>query len=150
MDPGSAYREGAVRGASGAALVVSLYEQAIQDLRRAVAAIEQGDIALRTKHINHAISVIGHLQSTLDRELGGEVSRNLDLYYCSVRRRLIDAHVAASREILYQQITHLLSVREAWIEVERATVKNTSALPSPDPGRDTESFTSNKTLSSDW
>jgi len=44
----------------------------------------------------------------------------------------------------------LKPVREAWIEVERATVKNTSALPSPDPGRDTESFTSNKTLSSDW
>ena len=88
MDAGSAYREGAVRGASRVRLVIFLYEQAIQDLRRAALAMERGQVEIRTRHINHAVSVIGHLQSTLDRERGGEVVRYLERYYTRVRGRL--------------------------------------------------------------
>jgi flagellar protein FliS len=131
MDPRSAYREGAARGASGTRLVVLLYEQAIQDLRRAALALEKGDVAARTGHLNHAISVIGHLQATVDRDKGGQVGRNLDRLYCSVRARLLEAQVRASAEIFYEQIAVLLSVREAWIEVDRALSKADSPPASP-------------------
>jgi flagellar protein FliS len=148
MDPSSSYREGAIRGASGVRLVIFLYEQAIQDLRRAALAMEQGDIELRTKQINHAVSVLGHLQGTVDRERGGKVGRNLERFYCSVRGRLMEAHVRVSKEILYQQISDLLSVREAWIEVDHATSQS-SSLP-PTTGADTETSATTTAATTVW
>ena len=54
-------------------LVICLYEQAIEDLRCAVIALEKGDIEARTRGINHALTVIAQLQGSLDMERGGEV-----------------------------------------------------------------------------
>ncbi len=126
MDARSSYREAAVRGASPIRLVICLYEQAIEDLRRAVLALEKGDIAARTREINHAIKVIGQLQGSLDMERGGEVSRNLERFYNVLRAGLAEAQAKQSARILEQQMSQLATVHEAWLEVERAT---TPSLP---------------------
>jgi flagellar secretion chaperone FliS len=119
MNIQQSYREATVRGASPVQLVVRLYEQMIEDLRQAAAAIEQKQIEQRTKRINHAILVIGHLQSTLDSANGSEVAQNLDRFYNVLRQNLVQVQFYPSKRALCQQITDLLVVREAWIEVER-------------------------------
>ena len=119
MDPRTAYRVGAAQGASPIGLVIQLYEQMIQDMFRAVQALEQNDPERRTREINHAITVLGWLQGTLDMQRGGVVARNLLRFYTSVRARLVEAHSSASQQILQEQIACLLQVREAWTEVER-------------------------------
>lgn len=121
MDARYSYREGAGRGASGVRLVTLLYEQVIQDLGRAVKAIEDNNIERRTREINHALTVIGHLQYTLDLKLGGAVAHHLARFYTTMRASLLEAHARASREILRQQMDYLLEMRAAWAEVERAT-----------------------------
>lgn len=121
MDAKLSYREAAVRGAGPIRLVICLYEQAIEDLRRAVIALEKGDIATRTNEINHAIKVIGQLQGSLDMERGGEVSRNLERFYNTLRSGLTEAQIKQSAKLLEQQISQLAIVHEAWLEVERAT-----------------------------
>jgi flagellar protein FliS len=126
MDARSSYRETAVRGASPMRLVICLYEQAIEDLRRALLALEKGDIEDRTRHINHALLVISHLQGTLDMERGGEVARNLARFYTVVRAGLLEAQLKQSAKILEQQTSQLATVHEAWLEVERIT-----AVPAP-------------------
>jgi flagellar protein FliS len=120
MDAKFSYREAAVRGATGVRLVILLYEQVIQDLGRAIRAIEHNSVELRTHHINHALTVLAHLQGTLNLELGGAIAQNLARFYNTVRAALLEAHARASREILQQQIAHLLEMREAWAGVERA------------------------------
>jgi flagellar protein FliS len=149
MDPRAAYREGAARGASGPRLVVLLYEQAIQDLRRAALEMDRGNVELRTRYMNHAVSVIGHLQETLDREKGGQVARNLDRFYGGVRTRLMEAQVKASRVIIDEQITFLLSVRESWIEVDRATSIGRE-VPQPDTGKYAETVDTPPKDSTHW
>jgi flagellar protein FliS len=150
MDPESAYREAAVRGASQVRLVIFLYEQVIHDLQRAAVAMEHGDIELRTKEINHAVTVIGHLQGTLDRERGGRVGRDLERFYRMARTRLMEAQVLVSREILNQQISDLLSLREAWVEVDRMTL-NSSSTPPSGARRDTETLaTTTQATACDW
>jgi len=148
-NPRSAYRENDVRGASAVRLVVLLYEQLVQDLRHALQAIEQNDIEERTKRINHAILVIGHLQSPLDFANGGKVAQDLDHFYNVLRQNLVQVQFHPSRAGISQQITDLVAVREAWTEVERAekslvatSVTTTpSTIPSgapslePDPAR---------------
>jgi flagellar secretion chaperone FliS len=120
MTPTSSYREIAIRGAGPVRLVVLLYEQMIEDLRQAVQAIERDEIELRTNKINHAISVIGYLQSSLNKEAGGKVALHLESFYDQLRANLAQAQFSVSQRILKQQITDLLTLREAWSEVERA------------------------------
>lgn len=134
MDARTSYRESSVRGASPVRLVISLYEQAIEDLRRAVLSLEKGDIENRTKEINHALLVIAHLQGSLDMERGGDVAKNLSRFYNLIRAGLTEAQFKQSSNLLQQQISQLVEVHEAWIEVERATAVPQSSLPhSPAP-----------------
>jgi len=126
------YREAAIQGASPVRLVICLYEQAIEDLRRALAALEKKDIPARTSAINHAHTVIGQLQGTLDSERGGEVARNLQRFYNIIRSGLIDAHCKQSAASLQQQIALLMQVHEAWLEVERASGASPQVSPELD------------------
>lgn len=119
-NPRTAYRETDAGGATAVRLVVLLYEQVIQDLRQAAQAIEQNNIELRTNRINHALDVICLLQGTLNMEGGGQVAHNLVRFYVTLRANLWEAQLQASSETLLQQITDLLSLREAWAEVDRA------------------------------
>jgi flagellar protein FliS len=119
MDARTSYREAAVRGASPVQLVICLYEQAIADLRRAVVALNQGDIEGRTRGINHALQVITQLQGTLDMKQGGDVARNLSRLYAVVRAALVEAQFRQSAATVEQQIVLLMQVHEAWCEVER-------------------------------
>jgi flagellar protein FliS len=119
VDPRIAYRQADARGATSLRLVVLLYEQIIQDLRQATLAIEQNNVETRTKRINHALDVICLLQATLNLERGGQVAQNLIRFYDAVRANLCEAQFQASKEILARQITDLLTVREAWEQVER-------------------------------
>ncbi len=121
MDARFSYREAAVRGASPIQLVVYLYEQAIEDLRRAILALEKGDIEARTRAINHALMIIAQLQGTIDDERGGEVAANLHRFYNLVRAGLVTAQFKQSAETLEQQMTQLSTVHEAWLQVELAT-----------------------------
>ena len=119
MDIQHFYREGAAQGANPLALIARLYEQVIDDLRRAIGALAVSDIELRTSKINHAILVIGHLESHLDYQAGGKVAEVLRDFYDGLRHNLIVAQAQQSQDLLAQQITDLLAVREAWIEVDR-------------------------------
>ena len=126
--PRSAYRENDVRGASPSRLIVLLYDQLVQDLNHALQALEQNEVEQRTRHINHAVLVIGHLQSALDFDQGGAVAKELDNYYNALRQGLVHAQFLPSRSAIAQLITDVVAVREAWTEVAR--VEQIPASPS--------------------
>jgi flagellar secretion chaperone FliS len=134
----TSYRETNVRGATAVRLVVLLYEQAIQDLRQAAQAMDDNNIELRTNRINHALEVICRLQATLDMERGGKVAGNLLDFYNALRANLWKAQLHVSKETLLRQITDLLTVREAWAEVDRAesavSIPANAALATNPPG----------------
>jgi flagellar protein FliS len=147
MDARSSYRESSVRGAGPVRLVISLYEQAIEDLRRAVIALDRGAIEARTREINHALLVIAQLQSSLDMERGGEVAKNLARFYGVVRAGLTEAQMKQSSMLVEQQIAQLAEVHEAWLEVERATAKPNPPAPELTSGSPPSSSPEN---SVDW
>ena len=148
MDAKSSYREAAVRGASPVKLVIFLYEQAIEDLRRAVIALEKGAIEARTRAINHALDVIAQLQGTLDMKRGGEVARNLQQFYHVTRASLIEAQLKQSARILERKIEQLVLVREAWLEVDVATTQ--PALPSGKSAQSPPTVSSQEVSCSEW
>jgi len=118
-------------------LVILLYEQAIEDLRRALAANAKCDIEGRTRELNHALLVIGHLQATLDHNQGGKAAENLVRFYDQVRSKLVEAQCQQSAAGIEQQISHLVQVRDAWCAVEKdlAPAPNEPNVPSQREGR---------------
>jgi flagellar protein FliS len=150
MNAGSSYREATIRGASPVRLVLCLYEQAIEDLRRAVVAQEKGDIEARTREINHAVIVIGQLQRSLNMEQGGEVARNLARFYGTVRAGLTEAHARQSAPLLEEQISQLVMIHGAWLEVERATSVSAAAPPPADRDSETGSLPGPAIFATDW
>jgi len=145
MNVRQSYREAAVRGATPVELVVRLYEQMIEDLRQVSEAIAHNDIERRTQRIKHAILVLGHLQSSLDFELGGKVARDLDNFYNALRGGLVYVQFHPSKRGVARLITDVLAVRQAWIEVKRVEDEKASLVtpapvtlpsaPAPEPNR---------------
>jgi len=129
MDPRSAYRESAARGTSPVGQVVLLYEQVVDDLRRAERALEAHQVEQRTHAINHALLIVGHLQSKLNRNAGGEVAGNLDHFYSMTRRYLLEAQLQSSNLILTEQIGLWLDLRDAWNKVNQAEIEKQSTEP---------------------
>jgi flagellar secretion chaperone FliS len=123
-----AYREDAVRGATPIGLVVLLYEQAIQDLQRALAAIKQNDVEKRTRELNHAMRVLGQLQGSLNKNEGGVIAANLERFYQTAVASLLTAQIQVSPEIIRRRIGDLLELREAWLETERRLAQPQSAV----------------------
>jgi flagellar protein FliS len=150
MNIQQSYREATVRGASPVQLVVRLYEQMIEDLRQAAVAIEQKQIEQRTKRINHAILVIGHLQSTLDFVNGSKVAQNLDNFYNVLRQNLVQAQFFPSKRALTRQITDLLVVRAAWVKVERAENASVSTTVGIGRSRATDPNSDSDHVPADW
>jgi flagellar protein FliS len=113
------YRTSSSRTSSGVGLVILLYEQLVQDLRRAAAAIDGIDIEARTFELGHALEVVGNLQARLDMQAGGRVAQNLDRFYAALQAGILEAQTAVSKPLLMRLIENVLSVREAWLDVER-------------------------------
>jgi flagellar protein FliS len=132
LNPGLSYRQAAVRGASPVGLVILLYEQIIEDLRRAQAALRDRNVEARTRDINHAMLVLGYLEATLNREQGGTVADNLERFYRQVRAALTQAQATQSSAEIEQQISHLMLVHTAWCEAERELAVPPAVLDSVD------------------
>lgn len=120
-DSAFAYQQGTAFGASPLGQVVALYDTILHDLRRALSAVDAGQVEQRVNAANHALIVIGELQSVLDFERGGDAARNLDSFYRIARALLTQASVTSSREKFAELISMFARLRAAWSHVERSS-----------------------------
>lgn len=88
----SRYRDAELAGATPGQLVVMLFDKCMLTVRRAQAAVAAGDIPARTVHICSAADMIAELRGSLDFEVGGDISRQLDALYAYATRELFAAN----------------------------------------------------------
>lgn len=119
VDAKQTYQDSAVRGATPIELVIVLYDSAIQDLRRALAAMEGSDVETRSTAINHSLMILQQLQGTLDFERGGGPARQFEQFYNVIRAKILEAQMRGSPELMRQQLRSMTEVRDCWIEAER-------------------------------
>jgi len=119
MDAIQAYRQSEITNDNPVHLIVLLYDQLLRDLHRALDAFDKQDIPRRCDELDHALLVLAQLQGTLNHDSGGEVAQILDTFYNTVRDSLLLSTVQGSPDLLKKQWQNILSVREAWLEVER-------------------------------
>jgi flagellar protein FliS len=133
--PASVYQQLSARGASPVGLVVSLYDTILRDFRRAQAALLAGNIEQRVFEMNHALTVIAHLESVLNHERGGDAAKAFQRFYDVSRPMILEASINCTPASLQKLIDMYTSIRQAWQQVEpqTAAAQNSSAPSTPAP-----------------
>lgn len=115
------YRKSAIEGASPIGLMIALLDALICDFRRAGDAFRKNDIETRCKELNHALLILGRLESWLDLKNGGEPAQNLSRFYAYLRAKMMEASVKKSAAVLDAQIETIVHVRSAWQQLDTPT-----------------------------
>ncbi len=119
VDARRIYQDSAVRGATPIELVILLYDSAIEDIRRALTAMQTSDVEARSNQISHALMVLQQLQGTLDFERSGSAARQFEQFYNLVRAKLLEAQMRGSADLMQQQIRYMSEVRDCWVQARR-------------------------------
>ena len=121
------YKKLAIKTASRGQILIMLYEAAIQNVKKATAAIDKKDTSAKCQAIGKAHDIINELLNTLDFEVGGAIAQDLQRLYNFMIEHLIKANMESSKEPLIavsQLLETLLSAwRDAVEQVNKGTAK---------------------------
>ena len=112
------YTQGSLRarvaGADPYQLIQMLLAGALESLSYAKGAIQRKDLEKKGQCISRASAIIESLRSSLDMEVGGEISSNLNDLYLYMLDRLSDAAVNNDPEILDEVSDLIKQIKSAW------------------------------------
>ena len=118
------YFENELRETSPLELVLMLYRGALDAIGSARRHVRAGDIGARSRAISKAMAIVTELSLSLNRQEGGEISRNLAGIYAYAEMRLIQANFE-QREGPLEEVERLLStLLEAWAACVREAALN--------------------------
>lgn len=127
------YKTQQVMNASPAKLIAMLYDKAILSLKKAIAAIEAGEIEARWKANAKATEIISHMWSTLDLEKGGEIAKNLEGLFSFMMSRLAEVDFKNDPAPALEVIELLEPLRQSWHRVARGDTEG-AAVAAGTPG----------------
>ncbi len=100
------------------ALILMLYDGALQALRRARGCIRDNDQAGKAQAISKAIRIIDEgLRASLDFKAGGDISLHLESLYDYMCRRVLHASVENDLAILDEVAELLDDLRNTWVGI---------------------------------
>ena len=113
------YQNSSIQTASPAKLTLMLYDGAIKFCNIAKEGLKEKDIAKANTNIIKAERIINELRGTLDKKY--EVSKDFDLVYDYIYRKLIEANLHKNEDALDEALKYTREMRETWVEVMRLT-----------------------------
>ncbi len=118
----AAYRDVALTskldGASPHRLIAILYEEYDTAAATMIAAARAGDHARLLAGRSRALTILGGLEASLDREHGGDIAGGLAAVYREARRRLRDGGGTANDPQRIEQARALIGeIAEAWRQI---------------------------------
>lgn len=96
------------------AILLMLYNTAIELLEEAKTALECSDLAAKGVHIAQAHAILSELLASLDFEIGGELARNLESLYLFMLDQLMVAHINNDPKALDTVISILRPLYVSW------------------------------------
>lgn len=121
------YKETSVQSAGREKILLMLYEASIRFTKKAIMAIEQKDIAERGLNIGKTYDIIMELNNTLNHEVGGDISKNLEQLYMFMTDRLTKANVTGQRSHLDEVLKLLETLYTGWVEAIEKLKKDENA-----------------------
>lgn len=110
----SIYAENSIIHQTGVELVCLLYSESITRIAQAINALESGGIPERATAVGGAMAIIVELQTSLDADSGGELTRELARLYEYVQDRLIVGHAEQQLEPFEQAQQILETLLSGW------------------------------------
>ena len=135
MNPSSEtlYRRTAAEGATYIGLLLVVYDSLADDLRRAADAVTRNDIAGRCNASNHALLLLGHLESWISSLDDPALRNSLTQFYAYLRARTL-ALQAQPQARPFHELAHLIGeTRAAWQQKETSARTAPTLLTTPTP-----------------
>ena len=111
------YRANALEGASGVELTIALYDGIIRFMHSAIEAVDRKDVEARRAAVKRAMDILVHLQSTIDKEVGGKPAESLSDFYVAMFALMLQGSQQNSGTKFEQVIANVRNVRDAWKQV---------------------------------
>lgn len=122
--PEATYRSidlaGRTGGEDAAGLVGLLYAEASRALRSAAWAAEQRRYDIKSERVTRALAILFALESGLDFERGGDVSKTLSRLYQGARSEVVEASMGNDPRPFLTVATTLEEIAGAWDAARRA------------------------------
>lgn len=106
--------DSSVMGASPHRLVQMLMEGVLERVASAKQSMVRNDIAMKSRNIGRAIDIVGGLQGSLNKDVGGEIAENLDNLYDYMIRRLLVANSQNDENILDEVSNLMIQIKMGW------------------------------------
>ena len=110
------YKTTSIQSASREKLLLMLYEAAIRFIKQAMIAIDRKDIAERGMNIGRAFDIVNELNNTLNHEVGGEISKNLEQLYMFISDQLTKSNATGQRKPLEDALKIMETLFSGWNE----------------------------------
>jgi flagellar protein FliS len=110
------YRTTQVSTSSPEKILLMLYDGAINFSRIALDKMEKKDIPGKGTFIGKAQAIVGELMNTLNHEIGGAITQNLEQLYIYLINEYVEANIHNSPKSLENTIKILTMLRGTWSE----------------------------------
>jgi len=109
-----------IMGASPHRLVQMLMEGALEKIALAKGHMANNNIANKGENISKAIAIVGGLQSSLNKDEGGEIAENLSNLYDYMSSRLVIANLHNDEAILDEVAGLMVEIKMGWDGIPEA------------------------------
>jgi flagellar protein FliS len=116
MNAYSQYQQNQVLSASPEQILLMLYDGAIRFTRQAMYGLEEENLPIFHHGIQKTLAIITEFSNSLDHEIGGEISVNLDALYTFMIRELTLANLHKDIAKLKVVEKLLIDLRATWDE----------------------------------
>ena len=107
-----------VEDASPHRLIQMLMEGVLQRLAEAKGAIQRDSAGDKGEAIGKAVTIVSGLRNSLNKDVGGEIADNLDDLYDYMQRRLLEANIASSEDIIDEVMALMRTIKSGWDGIE--------------------------------
>lgn len=111
-----AYKKTSVNTASKEQILLMLYQAAIKNCKKAIEAIDSGEIAKKGEFIGKLQDIVIELNNSLDFEVGGDVAKELSSLYDYILYASTQANMNLDKEPLEGSLQVLTTLYDGWRE----------------------------------
>ncbi len=105
---------GGIESADPHKLIEMLLNGVLENAATAKGHMMRGEIPEKGQAISKIIAILDGLRGSLDKAIGGDMAQNLDDLYDYMQRRLLDANLHNSVDIMDEVTSLTLTLKGAW------------------------------------